>query len=306
MIDGRQPLMLGLIGDSASGKTTLARGVVRILGHNGVTPVCLDDYHRFSRAERVARGLTDAHPAATDLELMARHLSMLRAGGTIRKPVYDHALGLLRGPETVAATGLVLAYGLLTLTPPSLASLFDLTIYLEPDAPLRQVWRLERDVQERGYTPEEVLARRAVRERDAATYVAIQRPHADIVLRFHGSPGGSPAGLSAEMLLRYRRGPGPLAAAIERLAVSAPPGLTVERGVTDDDGCAADRLAVDAAIDPEAARAVAALLGDGVSGVSPATFDQIGQVRRAEQTIQNRALALTQLLIVRRLLGVDG
>ncbi|NCC32927.1 MAG: uridine kinase, partial [Chloroflexia bacterium] len=55
-----QPLMLGLVGDGASGKTTLVRGVVRLLGNQGVTPICLDDYYRYSRADRRARGLTEA------------------------------------------------------------------------------------------------------------------------------------------------------------------------------------------------------------------------------------------------------
>ena len=48
--------MLGIVGDSATGKTTLTHGVARILGQHGVTPVCLDDYQRFSRTERLARG----------------------------------------------------------------------------------------------------------------------------------------------------------------------------------------------------------------------------------------------------------
>lgn len=296
--------MLGLVGDSASGKTTLVRGVVRLLGHNGVTPVCLDDYHRYTRAEMAARGLTAADPAANDLDLMAAHLAALRAGGSIRKPVYDHRSGTLRGPETVAATGLVVAYGMLTLTPPATAGLFDLAVFLEPDEALRRAWRLERDVRERGYTPEEVRARHAARERDAARFIAIQRPHAALVVRFRGDPGGDPAATAAELTLRRGPAPDPLAPALDGLAAAGLPGLAIARDILDEDGRPADRLTLGPAVGP-AAPAAAALITAGVEGLRPPPLDALGQVRAPAGTHHSPALALTQLLIVRRLIAAS-
>ena len=63
---GTEPLMLGLVGASAAGKATLVRGVVRLLGQHGVTPLCLDDYHRYARADdkqilRLHGGEPDEH-----------------------------------------------------------------------------------------------------------------------------------------------------------------------------------------------------------------------------------------------------
>lgn len=179
-----QPLMLGLIGASGAGKTTLTRGIIRLLGAQGVTPISLDDYLRYSRAERAELGLTDADPAATDLERMAADLMALRAGQTVAKPVYDHVAGAPRGSERVAPTGLVIAYGALTLTPPVQAELFDLTVYLDPDPELYRRWREERDVKQRGYTIDQVRAAWPARERDIQSYIAPQRPLADVVLRF--------------------------------------------------------------------------------------------------------------------------
>ncbi len=293
--------MLGLVGDSAAGKTTLVRGVVRLLGHNGVTPISLDDYHRFSRADLVAQGLTAADPAANNLELMAEHLATLRAGGSIRKPVYDHRSGTLRGPETVAATGLVIAYGMLTLTPPSLAALFDLTVYLEPDQAMRQAWRLERDVRERGYSAEQVAAREADRERDAARFVVVQRPRADLLVRFHGAPDADPTRLAVELIIRRNGSQGALAPALDSLAEAGLPGLALAPAITDDDGCLADRLVIEADISPATAAAAAALIGDGLSLPRPLDFAALGQIRGPASTQHSRSLALTQLLIVRRL-----
>lgn len=295
--------MLGLVGDSASGKTTLVRGVVRLLGHNGVTPVCLDDYHRYPRAELVARRLTAADPAANDLDLMAAHLVALRAGGSIRKPVYDHRSGTLRGPETVVATGLVVAYGMLTLTPPSLADLFDLTVYLEPDEANHQDWRLERDVRERGYTPAEVQARQAARERDALRFVAVQRPYAGLVVRFRGAKGSPSPEMAVDLTLRHTDGPDALAATLDRLAASALPGLTLSRGVVDEDGRQADRLAFEADMTAETAAAAAECIAAGLTGVRPIVLETLGQIRGPAGSTHSRTLALTQLLIVRRLVG---
>src|SRR4030088_288630 len=53
-----RPILLGIVGDSATGKTTLTRGLVRILGEAQVAHVSADHYHRYDRKQRVERGLT--------------------------------------------------------------------------------------------------------------------------------------------------------------------------------------------------------------------------------------------------------
>jgi phosphoribulokinase len=293
--------MLGLVGESAAGKTTLVRGVVRILGRDGVTPICLDDYHRYARADLQGQGLTSADPAANNLSLMVDHLSTLRAGGRIRKPVYDHRTGTLRGPEVVAATGLVVAYGLLTLTPPDTTELFDLTVYLEPDPELRRAWRMARDVSERGYTAAEVSALEPARDRDAARFVQVQRSLADVVVRFRRHAGGS-AELDTELCLRAAA-QDPIVAALGAAGI---PGMLVERLDADDDGRACDRVVLDAAIGPEAAARASAIIWEHLPGVAPAPLDTIGQIREGGAVRHAPALALSQLLIVARLAEARG
>ena len=60
-----RPIILGVVGDSAAGKTTITRGLVRILGEDQVTHVGPDDYHRYDRKQRAERGITPLHPDAT-------------------------------------------------------------------------------------------------------------------------------------------------------------------------------------------------------------------------------------------------
>ncbi|MCX7791267.1 MAG: phosphoribulokinase [Chloroflexaceae bacterium] len=305
-MESRRPLMLGLVGDSASGKTTLVRGVVRILGHDGVTPICLDDYQRYSREERNARNLTDADPQANDLELMVEHLRMLRAGGQISKPVYDHRTGSLRDPELVAATGLIIAYGMLTLTPPNATDLFDLTIYLDPAESLRRAWRLERDVRERGYSPAEVVAREPARERDAARFIHRQRPLASTVLRVRPAATGPAGTLDTELIIRHGANAHPLDPICADLAAATYPALRIERDIVDEDGREGDRITIESTLTSATAARVADLVWSYLPGAIRVPLEQIGQTRAGSTAHHNPGLALVQLFIVGGLVRTRG
>ena len=74
-----RPIILGVVGDSAAGKTTITRGLVRVLGEEHVTHVCTDDYHRYDRRQRAERGITPLHPDCNYIDIMAQHLAHLRA-----------------------------------------------------------------------------------------------------------------------------------------------------------------------------------------------------------------------------------
>ena len=60
-----RPIILGVVGDSAAGKTTLTRGLVRVLGEENVTHVCADDYHRYDRRQRAEPASRRCTPTAT-------------------------------------------------------------------------------------------------------------------------------------------------------------------------------------------------------------------------------------------------
>src|SRR5690606_17055586 len=87
------PCLIAIVGDSGSGKSTVADAVTALLGPERVTELRLDDYHRFTREERAARGMTALNPAVHDLSLMDEHLRLLRQGRPIRNRSYSHADG---------------------------------------------------------------------------------------------------------------------------------------------------------------------------------------------------------------------
>ena len=201
----RRPVMLAIAGDSAAGKTTLTRGIAAALGPDRATAICVDDYHRYDRAERRDVPFTVLNPDCNYIEIMEQHLQLLALGRPILKPVYDHSTGRLTRPVLVEPSEFVLVEGLLPLHTKLARACFDVTVYLGPPEQIRREWKLKRDCAERGYSPEQVLAELERREPESAAYIRPQRQWADICVRFapidgRASAPGTP--LSAELLLR--------------------------------------------------------------------------------------------------------
>src|SRR5688572_32201415 len=95
----KSPVILGIVGDSASGKTTLTPGIAQILGADRVATICTDAYHTYARGERSKNGLSALDPRASYVDIMEQHLRLLREGQPILKPIYNHDTGSLDKPE---------------------------------------------------------------------------------------------------------------------------------------------------------------------------------------------------------------
>ena len=201
----RRPVMLAIAGDSAAGKTTITAGLVRALGAERCTAVCVDDYHRYDRQERKDKPFTALHPDCNYVDIMEQHLQLLATGHPILKPVYDHHTGTLARPEYIEPREFVIVEGLLPLHTKLMAACFDVTVYLNPPEEIRREWKIKRDTGKRGYTREQVLAEMDRREPESEAWIRPQRRHADMVVRFgpisqRHDPPGTP--LSVELLLR--------------------------------------------------------------------------------------------------------
>jgi len=197
-----RPIVLGVVGDSGAGKTTLTRGLVRVLGDEHVAHLSADDYHRLDRRDRRALGITPLHPDANHLDILTQHLRHLREGESVLKPVYDHREGVLRAPVYLTPARFLLVEGLLSFHTEAMRAAHDVRIFLAPPEELRRAWKLKRDCTRRGYTTDEVLWELDHRERDAQAFIRPQQGHADMVVSFRPAPGGDPAHLDAEVILR--------------------------------------------------------------------------------------------------------
>ena len=197
-----RPIILGVVGDSAAGKTTMTRGLVRILGEQQVTAVSTDDYHRYDRKQRAEHGITPLHPDCNYVDIMSQHLGHLRAGEPILKPVYVHSDGTFGPPVYVNPKPFTIVEGLLGYHSEALLDVYDVRVYLAPPEDLRRRWKVKRDTSRRGYTTDQVLRELDRREPDSAQFIRPQERYADLVVSFREGEDRDPHALDAELLLR--------------------------------------------------------------------------------------------------------
>jgi uridine kinase len=187
------PLVIGIAGGSGSGKTTIVQSVVDIVGPEIVIQLPHDAYYRdqdhLTYEERTR--INYDHPDSLENELMIEHISTLRSGRPVDRPVYDFATHT-RSPETlrVEPQAVVIVDGILVLADPELRELMDLRIYIDTDADLRLMRRLQRDIVERGRTVDSVLDQyeRTVRPMHLQ-FVEPSKRYADIIVPEGYNPG---------------------------------------------------------------------------------------------------------------------
>lgn len=194
--------IIGVAGDSGSGKTTFTRAIRHLLGPERVGTISLDDYHTQDRETRARTGKLPLDPAINDLGLAVRHLELLRVGKTIAKPVYSHATGKLEGPVDFAPPKILIVEGLHSLFSGELRAQHDLTLYVDPSRQVRWEWKLARDVQQRGHDPEAARAELRAREPLAKQYVDVQKVFAEMIIKIRPSATGRQGHYGVRLLQR--------------------------------------------------------------------------------------------------------
>ena len=179
-----RPIILGIVGDSAAGKTTLTRGIAQVLGEDEVVSICTDDYHRYDRQQRAEMGISALDPKCNYLDIIEQHLQTLRNGKAILKPIYNHTTGKFDAPEYIEPKRFVIVEGLLGYSTKLARNAYDVKVYLAPPEDLRAKWKIKRDTRKRGYTDEQVLEALRKREPDSEAFIRPQRQWADVVVSF--------------------------------------------------------------------------------------------------------------------------
>lgn len=156
-----RPVIIGIAGGSGSGKTTIAESVVAAVGAETVSLIQHDAYYRdlphLDLEERAT--VNYDHPDSLETGLLIEHINRLRAGEAIQRPVYDFTIHR-RTAETVTVRPepVVVIEGILVLSEQALRDVMDLRIYVDADADLRFMRRLQRDIVERKRTLDSVIA----------------------------------------------------------------------------------------------------------------------------------------------------
>jgi phosphoribulokinase len=291
-----RPILLGIVGDSASGKTTLTRGLVRILGEAQVAHVSADHYHRYDRKQRVERGLTPLHPDCNYIDILEQQLAHLHAGEPVLKPVYRHSDGSLDVAEYVQPRQFTIVEGLLGFHTAAMRNLYDVRVYLNPPDDLRRRWKVQRDCSRRGYTTDQVLEELDRREGDAEVYIRPQQRYADIVISFMPGDRGDQEHLDAEVAMR----PGLPHPDLSQLVDGDSDGITVcERA-------AETSLWVPGTIDPDRSAAIQGAVWDRMHFASHLRTERLGEFTVGTQLLRSESLAITQLLVLYQLVTASA
>lgn len=155
-----KPIIIGVAGGTGSGKTTVSVAILERVGREQITYIQHDSYYKdlspLPLEER--HKINFDHPDALDTNLLVEHLKRLQAGSLIEVPIYDFTTHTRkRETRRVEPRAVTLVEGILIFADKALRELMDVKIFVDTDADIRFLRRLQRDITERGRTLESVI-----------------------------------------------------------------------------------------------------------------------------------------------------
>jgi uridine kinase len=179
-------IIIGVAGGTGSGKTTVSEAILARVGRDRIAYIQHDSYYKdrsqISPEERA--NVNFDHPDALESELLAEHLRLLREGDAVEVPLYDFTTHT-RKPETrrVEPHKVILVEGILIFADKPLRNLMDIKIYVDTDADIRLIRRLQRDITERARTAESVISQYMETVRPMhLEFVEPSKRYADIII----------------------------------------------------------------------------------------------------------------------------
>ena len=186
MADRPSPIVIGIAGGTGSGKTTVAEVILKRVGADRIAFLAHDAYYRDLEAlPRAQRDMINFdHPDSLETELMVRHLEALRRWEAVEIPVYDFTIhSRTARTRRIEPQPVILVEGILVFAEPALRNLFDVKIFVDTDADIRFIRRLQRDIDERGRTAASVIQQYQTTVRPMhLEFVEPSKRYADVII----------------------------------------------------------------------------------------------------------------------------
>jgi uridine kinase len=186
MLKRATPLVIGIAGGSGSGKTTVANVILARVGANHIAYLAHDAYYKnldnLPLAQRTI--INFDHPNSLDTDLLIQHVRELRKWMPIEQPIYDFKTHS-RTTETrrIDPQPVILVEGILIFAEAELRQLFDVKIFVDTDADIRFIRRLQRDIEERGRTTQSVIHQYTATVRPMhLEFVEPSKRYADVII----------------------------------------------------------------------------------------------------------------------------
>lgn len=178
-------LVIGIAGGTGSGKTTIIEKLVENFGSD-VTVISHDSYykphHELTYEERTK--LNYDHPDSLETDLMVEHIRKLKGGEAIECPVYDFTVhDRADATKTINPSRVLIVEGILIFQDKRLCEQMDIKIFVDTDADVRILRRIQRDYRERGRSLESVIDQYLTTVKPMhELYVEPSKKNADIII----------------------------------------------------------------------------------------------------------------------------
>jgi len=152
-------MIIGIAGGTGSGKTTLTEQIRKRFGED-VTVIYHDNYYRLQVGKTYEQRsqVNYDHPDAFETPLMIKHLKSLKAGKSIESPIYDYTQhNRSDRVEVILPSKVIIVEGILIFAEKELRDMMDIKIFVDTDADVRILRRIQRDVEERARTLQSVI-----------------------------------------------------------------------------------------------------------------------------------------------------
>ncbi|MCD6577728.1 MAG: uridine kinase [Anaerolineaceae bacterium] len=160
MVKKPQSLVIGIAGGTGSGKTTVANVILKRVGEKHIAYLPHDAYYReLNDLPPDQKSVINFdHPDSLETELMIEHIHKLKNGQSVELPIYDFSTHSRTGKTIrVYPARVIIVEGILIFAIPELRELFDVKLFVDTNADVRFIRRLQRDINERGRTTEMVI-----------------------------------------------------------------------------------------------------------------------------------------------------
>jgi uridine kinase len=189
-MSSKKPIVFGVAGGTASGKTTVARNILTAVGAQQVAYLPHDAYYKdrpdLTLAERTK--VNYDHPNSLETSLLVKHIKQLLQWQPVAVPVYDFTQHR-RTEQTVCVepAPIIFVDGILIFTRRKLRELMDIKIFVDTADDVRFIRRLRRDMEERGRSLESVIAQYLTTVRPMhLKFVEPSKQFADIIIPHGG------------------------------------------------------------------------------------------------------------------------
>lgn len=178
-------LIIGIVGGSGSGKTTVVKEVMNSFSAAQVAILSQDSYYKDSShiTPEERKSINFDHPDSIEFNLLVNHVQQLRKGIAIEEPVYDYITSVrLSATNNIEPKQVIIIEGILLFTDKRIRELCDIKVFVDAEPDDRLIRIIERDMHERGRTAHQVIERYTVVKEMHVQFIEPTKRFADVII----------------------------------------------------------------------------------------------------------------------------